>query len=166
MHNCRSFNFLFPSNTSRHQRVTGNCSTNEISYLVRQWPPSAADRKIGNESRLCPLRHVQTDSCNSKSYARRVDSVSDGKTTPAPSFCPQTEYPYQPTKKYVVVRFIWGTWLILYLIGSGALSRAASAMLHTQPYNTYKFANLLIMWQVEYQPQKTQEDVLPRNWLT
>jgi hypothetical protein len=53
-----------------------------------------------------------------------------------------------PKLKYAVVMIIWATWLVVYLITSAIMSRLASHRLRGHPYSEFKFANLLMLWQV------------------
>lgn len=49
-----------------------------------------------------------------------------------------------------VFRVLLGIWLIIYLMGTAAAVRITSSVLRKRPYNTYKFANLLLLWQVNF----------------
>ena len=46
------------------------------------------------------------------------------------------------------MRILLGVWFTIYLVTTAASTRFISSMLRKRPYNTYKFANLLLLWQV------------------
>ena len=62
-------------------------------------------------------------------------------------------YPAGKTLKsnrlWKVSRVLLGVWFTIYLVGTAAATRYISSKLRKRPYNTYKFANLLLLWQVQ-----------------
>ena len=54
--------------------------------------------------------------------------------------------------RWIIVRIIWATWLVCYLSWVAVFARVASGKLRRHPYSEYKFANLLMLWQVGPSP--------------
>ena len=62
--------------------------------------------------------------------------------------CIQREIPSYPTMKFSIAIISWGICLQLLLLVVAIYARLVSADLCNHPYTEYKFAHLLVLWQV------------------
>ena len=76
----------------------------------------------------------------------QMDAGTLGQAIPA--MCKQREIPSYPSAKFSIAVISWGICLQLLLLAVAVYARPVSADLSNHPYTEYKFANLLVLWQV------------------